>query len=541
MGVRSMPSEGGAVTGIYVNPGNQAFKRLLDPNYVDMTGLIRLMNDRIGGAQSLVCVSRPRRFGKTYAAKMLTAYYDCSCDSHALFDKKIISRTKGYEEHLNKYNVICLDITSFLSEAKAYRRPLSEVPQMISEALHEDLMREYPNLPARNTLHEELLCAAEGPDGKPFILIIDEWDAMIREAKEDEEAQTAYLNLLRGWFRNTSFTPKAVAAAYMTGILPIQQAGPQSAISDFREYSMPDPGPFAGFTGFSEAQVKRLCRKNQLDFESVKAWYDGYEVAGEHAVYNPYSVMSACREKTCRPFWTMTSAAEALTDYIRMDLDGLQETVAQLIGGAEIKVSPAGFRNDLKRFRTKDDVLTLLVHLGYLTCDAAHGTVRIPNREVRDEFRLFLNNDHPGEHWEKLLTRSRKLMADTVRGNGDAVAAALEEIRKENDAPKVSGSGQTLCAIIKYAYLSAYGQYLAVEEIPSEKKTADVAFIPRPLSGLPAMVVEWKWNRTAGGAVSQIKEKQYPAKLRLFAGNILLVGIDYDEKTGKHTCLIEKA
>ena len=209
--------------GTYVNPGNQAFKRILDPNYVDMTGLIRLMNDRVGGAQSLVCVSRPRRFGKSYAAKMLAAYYDCSCDSHALFDKKIISRTKAYEEHLNKYNVICLDITSFLSEAKSRRRPLSEVPQMIIEALLDDLMREYPDLPVRKTLNEELLCAAEEQNGKQFIFIIDEWDAVIREAKDDEAAQTAYLNLLRGWFKNTSFTPKAVAAAYMTGILPIKK------------------------------------------------------------------------------------------------------------------------------------------------------------------------------------------------------------------------------------------------------------------------------------------------------------------------------
>ena len=435
--------------GTYVNPGNQAFKRILDPNYVDMTGLIRLMNDRIGGAQSLVCISRPRRFGKSYAVKMLAAYYDCSCDSHALFDKRTISRTKAYEEHLNKYNVICLDITSFLSEAKTCCRPLREVPQMIMEALREDLMREYPNLPARKTLNEELLCATEGPDGKQFIFIIDEWDAMIREAKENEEAQTAYLNLLRGWFKNTSFTPKAVAAAYMTGILPIKKDGSQSAISDFQEYSMLYPGKFAKFTGFSETQVKRLCKKNQIDFESAKAWYDGYELAGERAVYNPYSVMSACREKRCRSFWSTTSAAEAMTDYINMDFDGLHEIVTQLIGGAKIEVSTSRFQNDFERFQTKDDVLTLLVHLGYLTYDAAQKTVHIPNEEVRNEFRHFLSNDQVGGHWRKLLTRSRKLITDTVQGNGEAVAAALEEIREENYAPQFYNNEQALRAIKK--------------------------------------------------------------------------------------------
>lgn len=527
--------------GTYVNPGNQAFRRILDPNYVDMTGLIGLMNDRVGGPESLVCVSRPRRFGKSYAAKMLTAYYDCSCDSHALFDKKIISGIKTYEKHLNQYNVICLDITSFLSEAKSFHRPLSEVPQRIVESLRDDLTRVYPDLPSRKTLNEELLCAVEEPKGKPFIFIIDEWDAMIREAKDDPVAQEAYLNLLRGWFKNENFTPKAVAAAYMTGILPIKKDGSQSAISDFQEYSMLYPGKFARFTGFSETQVKRLCKKNQIDFESAKAWYDGYELAGEHAVYNPYSVMSACREKTCRSFWNTTSAAEAMTDYINMDFDGLQETVAQLIGGAEMEVSTSRFQNDFERFQTKDDVLTLLVHLGYLTYDAAQKTVHIPNEEVREEFRHFLSNDQVGEHWRRLLNRSRKLMADTFQGDGDAVAAALEEIRDENYAPQFYNNEQALRAVIKYAYIAAFGQYLAVEEMPSGKGMADVAFIPTPLSRLPAMVVELKWNKTAGGAISQIKDKKYTAKLRPFEGKLLLVGINYDEKTGRHTCLIEKA
>ena len=536
-----MTLEGGENMGTYVNPGNLAFRRIADSDYVDMTGLIRLMNDRVGGAQSLVCISRPRRFGKSYATKMLAAYYDCSCDSHELFDKRIISRTKAYEEHLNKYNVIWMDITGFLSLAKVFHRPLGDVPQMIIDDLREDLKREYPNLPARKTLNEELLCATEASDGKQFIFIIDEWDAMIREAKDDEAAQMAYLNLLRGWFKNDNFTPKVVAAAYMTGILPIKKDGSQSAISNFKEYSMLYPGEFARFVGFSETQVKRLCKKNKMEFEGVKAWYDGYELAGEHAVYNPYSVMNACMEKDCRSFWNTTSVSEAMTDYINMDFDGLQETVAQLIGGAEMEVNTSRFQNDFERFQAKDDVLTLLIHLGYLTYDAARKTVRIPNEEVREEFRNFLCNDQVGDNWRKLLKRSRKLMEDTVLSNGEAVAAALNEIRGENYAPQFYNNEQSLRAIIKYAYISAFGQYLQVEEIPSGKGIAYVAFIPTPLSRLPAMIVELKWNKTAGGAIVQIIEKKYTAKLKPFAGNILLVGINYDEKTGKHSCMIEKA
>ncbi len=272
-----------------------------------------------------------------------------------------------------------------------------------------------------------LIRSVEKKEGKPFVFIIDEWDAMIREAKDDETAQKRYLDLLREWFKNGTFTPKAVAAAYMTGILPIKKDGTQSAISDFHEYSMLHPGDFAKYTGFSETEVKKLCRKSKMNFDDMRAWYDGYEMSKEHAVYNPYSVMNACREKNCRSFWGRTSASEALTDYIDMNFDGLQETVARLIGGAKIAVNTSQFQNDFQRFRTKDDVLTLLIHLGYLTCDSAHGTAYVPNEEVRVEFRNFLGNDHFSEHWMKLIGRWRKLLDDTIAGNNSAVAAALED------------------------------------------------------------------------------------------------------------------
>lgn len=526
--------------GTYVNPGNQAFKRISGPNYVDKTGMIRLINERIGGDDSLVCVSRPRRFGKSYAAKMLTAYYDCSCDSHELFDKKVIARSKSYLMHLNQYNVIYLEITSFISEARILRKPLIEVPEMILEAVYDDLQRMYPDLPERRTVNDILLYCAERPGGRQFVFIIDEWDAVIREAKDDEDAQQAYLNLLRGWFKNGNFTPKVVAFAYMTGILPIKKDGRQSAISDFREFSMLHPGDFAEFTGFSETEVKRLCKKNKMSFDDIKAWYDGYELSGEYGIYNPYSVMSACREKNCRSFWGKTSASEALTDYIDMDFDGLQETVIRLIGGAEVVVNTSQFQNDFERFQTKDDVLTLLVHLGYLTYDSMRGTVYVPNEEVRDEFKNFLGNDQFSMHWIRLIGRSRKLLSDTIAGNGDAVAAALEEIRGEQYAPQYYNDEQALRAVVKYAYIAAFGQYVKVEEMPSGRGIADVVFIPVPLSGLLAMVIELKWNKTSGGAIAQIKNKKYTAALKPFVGNILLVGINYDEKTGKHTCSIEK-
>ena len=527
--------------GTYVNPGNQAFQRISGPNYVDKTELISLMNNRVGGDECLVCVSRPRRFGKSYAAKMLTAYYDCSCDSHQFFDDKMIAESDMYEKFINAYNVICLDISGFVSEIKKADDDLKSLPIRIEQALWKDLLHEGFEPYEGDSLNDFLLHIVNHPDGKPFIFIIDEWDALIREAKDDERAQFAYLNLLRGWFKNTNFTPKVVAAAYITGILPIKKDGSQSAISEFDEFSMLEPSEFAGFVGFTEEEVKTLCKGKKIDYDEVKAWYDGYDLAPVGSVYNPYSVMKVLKSGKCQSYWRKTSAAESLKYYINMDFEGLQETVARLIAGDRITVNVESFQNDLESFESADDVLTLLIHLGYLTYHEDEKVVQIPNEEVRIEFRQFLAQKKINAGWINLIKRSQKIVEDTYAGRGNDVAAALNEIRQERYAPQFYNNEQALRAIIKYAYIALEGQYIDPEEVPGGKGIADVIFIPVGTMRLPAMVVELKWNKTSGGAIAQIKKNNYTAKLKPFKGNILLVGINYNEKTGEHTCSIEKA
>ena len=317
---------------------------------------------------------------------MLSAYYDCTCDSHSLFDDKKISKCSSYEKHLNKYNVINLDITDFISEAKADGRSLAEVPKMITKSLRSELRHLDSKLSARKSLNAELMRYVDELNGKKFIFIIDEWDAMIREAKDEPDAQEAYLNMLRGWFKSNNFTPKVVAAAYMTGILPIKKDGRESAISDFNEYPILEPGEFAEFTGFLEDEVQVKCQEHGLDYQEVKVWYDGYDFPNIGAIYNPYSVMKAMEKKKCQSYWTQTTAVESLKSYINMNFDGLQETIARLVSGEEIPVNVSGFQNDFETFNKADDVLTLLIHLGYLTYHTDNKTVRIPNNEVREEF-----------------------------------------------------------------------------------------------------------------------------------------------------------
>ena len=525
--------------GTYLNPGNEGFQEILQSEYVDKTGLIALVNETVGTMKKLTCISRPRRFGKSYAAKMLCAYYDCSCDSRVLFNDKEIARTEGYLVHLNQYYVINLDITGFISEAKRRRMPMADVPNEIVMDVHKELKGMFPALADGGSLTEDLIHCVE-KTGRKFVFVIDEWDALIREAKEEAEIQATYLNLLREWFKNNNFTPKVVAAAYMTGILPIKKDGSQSAISDFKEYTILNPGKFVEFTGFTEEEVRLLCGKYGMKFEDVRQWYDGYDFPGHGSIYNPYSVMCAMQDQKCRSYWRRTSAAESLMTYINMDFDGLQEIISRLISGEEIEVDTDSFENDFETFLSCDDVLTLLIHLGYLTWCEETGMARIPNEEVRDEFRRILKGRNVSRKWVELISRSRKLLEDTIAGNSDEVARAIEVVRATQYAPTFYNNEQALRYVIKFVYIAAVEYYLKIEELPSGHGIADVVFIPKQMSRYPAMVVELKRNKSSEGAIGQIIEKNYPAVIKDYGGEIILVGINYDEKTKKHSCLIER-
>lgn len=524
--------------GIYFNPGNSGFQEVVRSEYVDKTGLINLVNQTIDTKSKLTCISRPRRFGKSYAAQMLCAYYDCSCDSRILFDDKEIAGTKGYLSHLNQYHVINLDITGFISDAARMDMSLLSVPNVIVDTVYRELTEAYPEL-AGNDLVDVLVDCVDRT-GKKFVFIIDEWDALIREAKGDTAVQKKYLNLLRGWFKNGNFTPRVVAAAYMTGILPIKKDGSQSAISDFIEYPILDPGVFAEFTGFTEAEVKTLCDRYGMDFEDARKWYDGYDFPGVGAIYNPYSIMMAMRKKKFGSYWKKTSAAESLMTYINMDFEGLQETISRLISGEAVEVDTDRFENDFETFKNKDDVLTLLIHLGYLTWNDENKEAHIPNEEVRIEFEKILKGTDASPRWLELIEYSRKLLESTIEGDSDAVAEAIETIRSTQYAPTFYNDEQALRYVIKFAYIAAIDQYLKVEELPSGKGIADVVYLPRRKSLIPAMIVELKWGKSSEGAIAQIKEKNYPAVLQDYGGEIVLVGINYDPKTKVHTCEIEK-
>lgn len=521
--------------GTYLNPGNSGFTGILNDQYIDKTGLIALINDTIETPRRLTCISRPRRFGKSFAAQMLCAYYDKTCDSSGLFDGKAISEDKSYRQYLNKYDVIYIDMT----DIKPFTDNYSGLAAYLSEKITQELKGNYPELAVSNEL-PATMGHAVGLTGNKFIMIIDEWDAPIRE---NPAVQQEYLEFLRILFKGSGTTAKIFAAAYMTGILPIKKDGKQSAISDFKEYTMVKPRKFGRYVGFTESEVIGLCERNKIDFQKMKQWYDGYFFQGVGSVYNPNSVMQAVNNDDFDSYWTETSAAEGLLAYISMDYAGLAKKIAQLIGGVEVSADTNGFANDLMTFRGMDDVLTLLVHLGYLAYEETSKTVHIPNEEIRLEFSKAVRGIRLSETMER-VAKSDRLIYDTIHMNEEAVAVQLEKIHSEEMAVLHYNKEDSLRSVIKLAYYTYKDYYLQLEELTSGAGYADVVYLPKHGTDYPALVIELKWNQTAEGAIEQIKEKHYPKAIENYGGDILLVGVNYDKNAPagkrKHTCKIEK-
>lgn len=522
--------------GKYLNIGNAGFEAVRKGRYVDKTGMITFINSTLGTTDKLTCVSRPRRFGKSFAAKMLCAYYDKSCDSRTLFEGLEISRDPFFTKYLNKYDVIFLDITEFTSAA-FIKGDMQNVVTNLESKVIDELAAAYPDVKREEDLPNMLYSIVERT-GHKFIFIIDEWDALFREKKDDTVQQEAYIRLLRGLFKNSGKTDKMIEAAYMTGILPIKKYGTQSAMTDFNEYTMLAPKKLTEYVGFTEIEVKNLCEQSGMDFEKMERWYDGYSFSRIKSVYSPNSVMEAIKNEEFGSYWTQTETYASLQFYIDMNEDGLKQAITQMLGGACIRIDSGIFQNDMTTIKSKDDVLTLLVHLGYLAYDAETKSVRIPNEEVREEFVRAVTT---GKHTEiaKLIYNSEHLLEATLNMDEDAVAAAIEEAHKAGTAPTFYNNEQALRSVIRFAYISCVDEFLRIDELPSGHGYADVVFFPKKASTMPLILIELKWNKTDEGAIGQIKNKDYPQALKDYGGKMLLVGINYDPKSKKHTCAIE--
>ncbi len=520
--------------GIYLNPGNISFaKTIRSEIYVDKTGLIACTNEYLNTRDHYLCVSRPRRFGKSMTLEMLAAYYSCGCNSRELFAGFKIAQHKDFEKHLNQYDVIYLNMQQFLIEADAGN---------VIKYLEQEVLRELRKVYGQYLDREQIRFAAALREifvetGRQFIFLIDEWDCVMRERQESEAMQKQYLDFLRDLLKDQPY----VALAYVTGILPVKKYGQHSALNMFWEYSMTNQKMLEEYTGFTEEEVKELCGRYDMDFEEISSWYDGYRFKNYKHIYNPKSVVEAMTCRDCSNYWTSTETYEALKIYMEMDFDGLRAEIVQMLGGGRVRVNTRSFQNDMRNFNTKDDVLTLLIHLGYLGYASNEKEAFIPNKEIIEEF----ENAMSVGGWPNVmnvLKASEKLLEDTLRGDAESVAKELDKAHSEVASILTYNDENSLGCAIGLAYYSARKDYKLIRELPAGKGYADIAFLPLPHTNKPAMVVELKYDRSVSAAIQQIKDRQYMQALEGYTGEILLVGVNYNKANPDkpHSCVIER-
>ena len=528
--------------GIYLNPGAAMLRQGRNSRvYVDKSGLLGYLDSVINTEQKCVCVSRPRRFGKTMAANMVCAYYDRTVDGAAEFAGLEIASSPSFDAHRNRYDVLHINMQEFLSAT----HDAEKLVDMLSHLVGRDLARAYPDLDILSDMGLPMTmadCCAQ--TGTQFVIVIDEWDCPIREKQGRPDEQRLYLDFLRAWLKDKPY----VALCYMTGILPIKKYGTHSALNMFSEFSMTSPRQMAPYVGFTEGEVRGLCAEWGCDFDECRAWYDGYRLEGtggtRYEEYSPKSVVEAVTSGIFESYWTETETYEALKRYIDMDMDGLRSRVIELVGGAHVPIETRSYANDMTTFASADDVLTLLVHLGYLGYDAQTGEAFIPNREVFGEFAVSTRDGGWGEV-ARSIRDSESLLASLVAGDADAVAAGVERAHEDASSVIAYNDENALAATLRLAFFSAIRRWRLVREAPAGRGFADLTLVPIASSpaDTPGVVIELKYGDTAEAALAQIRERGYDRALDglVASGDVVLCGIAYDPKSKTHSCVIERA
>ena len=539
--------------GVYLNPWCYSFEEALNSDiYVDKTEMLLYLNSVIKTNQKYLSVTRPRRFGKSMAANMICAYYGKADNNYDLFKDRKLAKHDNWDFNLGKYDVIRIVMTDFIKRDREVNNSL----ELLTKRILADFEETYSDIEYDSSDLFYSMDKFYRKTKTPFVIVIDEWDAVFRVRRDDKEGQTKYLDFLRDWLKDKNY----IALAYMTGILPIKKYGEHSALNMFDEYSMIQPMQLASYTGFTEDEVSELCNAYGRDFDDIKEWYDGYDVCDvippdpnreilkskRYALYSPLSVVKALRSGIIDNYWNKTETYEALAEYIRRDYDGLKETVALLMDGGRVKIDISKYQNDMTTFAGKDDILTLLIHLGYLGYDNENKEVFIPNKEILDVFKTSTDDKDWVDTFEEFKI-SQELLDATWAMDEQKVAKLVEAAHDKADN-KTYNNEAALSYAIKYAYYAAQKYYTTIQEHDSGKGYADIVYLPSPkYPDKPVIVVELKYDKNAETAINQIKDRNYPDILSHYKNNILLVGINYNKEVKNtstefkhHECNIER-
>lgn len=522
--------------GLFLNMGNENFAEFVQTQYfVDKSALINeLLKKDI--TEKFICNSRARRFGKSVTADMLVAYFSKGADSRELFAPLKCEKDALFVDSMNAYDTIFVDIQAQFKEAAD--TSVSPNPYIRGNLVRE-LRQAYPELVIGDMTLVSALSTIYDRTGNRFVLIFDEWDYPVRELAADNPDRVAYIELLRGLFKSNA-AKSYVRLAYLTGIMPIVRTKGQSAVNNFREYTMTDPGALSRYIGFTEREVQMLCDKCGADYGQMKEWYNGYNLNGT-AMYNPLSVVSALSTSKFRQYWTVTGTYGDIDDLINKDFDGLRESIIKMLSGNRILVDVDNGINDLQTFEDKEQVITALIHMGYCAYDEETQEAYIPNKEIQAVFYKSVKKSK-NDGLSQFMRLSAEILNAVLARDGERAAKLIQDVHNNFVSGIEYNDENSLSCTVMIALIAAFSCYhRPIREFPTGKGFADIVYLPRAnCPSHPVLVVELKWDKGADAAIAQIRRKQYPESLMDYSGNILMVGIDYDKKTKEHVCKIER-
>ena len=496
--------------------------------YVDKSLLIDKLNSFIRTRNRFICITRPRRFGKTMNATMLGAYYTQGYDAHDLFKNLKIAQTTSYEKHINKHHVFYIDFSRMPDYCDSYRTYIDSIMKTIKE----DLMNIYPKLSEKSYdyLYQMFLDTNDS-----FIFIMDEWDSIFYKDFMQEKDKKAYLEFLKGLLKDQPY----VELAYMTGVLPIAKYSGGSELNMFKEYNFMNDRIYEDYFGFDEEEIIELTKKyTKPSFETLKKWYDGYYKSDGSSLFNPRSVSSALIDGICLNYWTETRPMNEIAEYIEHNVDAVREDIVKMVAGIPIEVELEGYGAEQLRLDSRDEILSAMVVFGFLSYH--DGFLRIPNHELMEKFQTVLKRSSMGGVAD-IVNNSKNVLDATIELDAKRVAQYIEEAH-DREIPFLQYNNEnSLSCVITLCYLYARNYYEVTREDKSGKGFVDYLFTPKK-KGYPAIILELKYNKTAQEAIDQIKRKNYVDRVRNFK-EILYVGINYSidaDEHKHHDCIIEK-
>lgn len=535
--------------GIYLDSktGYTLYKNETEKLYfVDKSLLLAELFPLVKEGSSYVCITRPRRFGKTVMANMLTAFFSRACDSKELFQSLKISTQKGYEGYQNQYAVISISFNDVAGECESYTQYIKR----IEKKLIKDLKRAYPEVlfEEEESVVDILADIYAENESAKFIFILDEWDYIFHQDFATDQDKKRYLTFLRSLLKDRPY----VQFAYMTGILPIAKYSSGSELNMFAEYTMAAEERFSEYFGFTESEVdelfKRYEQKNKdslkLTRDGIRMWYDGYHTQAGERLYNPRSVVMALSNNNLGNYWTSSGPYDEIYYYIANDVDEVRDDLARMAAGESIPVKIREYAATAQQLKTKEEIFSAMVVYGFLSYEK--GNVFIPNKELMDKFTEMLQKEPSLGYVYNLAKESSRMLQATLNKDTQTMEQILEKAHN-TEVPLLNYNNETnLTAVVNLVYLAARDRYRVEREDKAGIGYVDFIFYPEIDRSAAGIILELKVNHSPEEAIRQIKEKKYALKFQgktgekpHYTGKILAVGIGYDKVSKMHRCKVE--